>query len=153
MIINRVKLAIVTGIVTLFIGCGKTSEYTQEQTLDVKNETGAQSKRIEDIIIADHNVLSSTYMLNIHINVMSGKRIYFSLCDDYTVNNEGEIHVNYGSCLYRGSLLDGRLITEIKVANHNTKLIAAIWFYDDTATYYQIWKKSIAIEQSLTIDI
>ncbi|GIU36307.1 hypothetical protein L2719_14985 [Shewanella schlegeliana] len=94
---------------------------------------------LDDLIVDADNKLESAYVLTINVDKDSTQRGYFSLCDDYQVQGNG-YSVNFDSCLFRGPLNEGKLNKEVKVANHESQLIAVIWFYEGQAPQYSEWQ-------------
>ena len=93
---------------------------------------------LDDLVVDADNKLQSAYTLTVDIDKGNSNRGYFSLCDDYQANGGG-YKVNFNSCLFRGPLTDGKLSKDIKVANHESQLIAVIWFYDGQAPQFVEW--------------
>ncbi|GIU50740.1 hypothetical protein TUM4438_37830 [Shewanella sairae] len=93
---------------------------------------------LDDLIVDADNKLQSAYTLTVDIDKGNSNRGYFSLCDDYQANGGG-YKVNFNSCLFRGPLTKGKLSKDIKVANHESQLIAVIWFYDGQAPQFVEW--------------
>lgn len=107
---------------------------------------------LDDLIVAADNAMQAVFQLMISIDINSSKRAYFSLCDDYSGNNMN-YEVNFESCRYRGSLIDGQLDADIKVANHNGQMLAVLWFYDGSAPSYQLWQYDPELDQQqLTVN-
>lgn len=94
---------------------------------------------LDDLVIAEDNIIESAYQLAIEVAMDDIQRAYFSVCDDYQTSGNGYI-VNYDSCLFRGPLSKGLLSANIKVANHQDKLMAVIWHYDGSDPSYQLWQ-------------
>ncbi|WP_185976983.1 MULTISPECIES: hypothetical protein [Shewanella] len=103
---------------------------------------------LDDLIIDPHNVMQSVFQLAIDISIDSSKRAYFSLCDEFNGSNN-TYSVNFDSCQFRGPLDKGLLTTKIKVANHQNKLIAVLWFYDGKEPQYQVWQYDTGLEQQV----
>ncbi|MCK8043450.1 hypothetical protein MSG37_01000 [Shewanella sp. 1CM18E] len=107
---------------------------------------------LDDLVVDADNKLQSAYTLTVDVNKGNSNRGYFSLCDDYQANGGG-YNVNFNSCLFRGPLTDGKLSKDVKVANHESQLIAVIWFYDGQAPQYTEWQyKQDAETQILTMN-
>ncbi|QLE86254.1 hypothetical protein FLM48_14950 [Shewanella sp. Scap07] len=96
-------------------------------------------------------MLQSVFELAIDIDLGSTERAYFSLCDQFQ-NQGSDYKVNYNSCLYRGALTDGKLSSAIKVANHQTELLAVLWKYDGSAPRFQLWQHQQGTNPKLTIN-
>ncbi len=108
---------------------------------------------LDDLIVDADNTMQAAFELTIEIDIASQKRAYFSLCDDFSGSNKNNYVVNFESCQYRGPTTDGKLNTEIKIANHNGQLIAVLWYYDGMAAHYQIWQYDKQAQvQRLTIN-
>ena len=93
---------------------------------------------LDDLVVDADNALEASYLLTINVDKSSQSRGYFSLCDDYTAQG-GSYNVNFDSCLFRGPLSDGKLSKELKIANHESQLIAVIWFYEGQNPQYVEW--------------
>ncbi len=107
---------------------------------------------LDDLVVDADNKLQSAYTLTVDVNKGNSNRGYFSLCDDYQANGAG-YDVNFNSCLFRGPLTEGKLSKDVKVANHESQLIAVIWFYDGQAPQYTEWQyKQDAETQILTMN-
>ncbi len=107
---------------------------------------------LDDLIVDADNAMQATFELTIAIDIDSQKRAYFSLCDEFSGSNN-DYRVNFESCQYRGPTVNGKLDTDLKIANHNGQLIAVLWFYDGTAPKYQIWQyDDQAQDQRLTLN-
>lgn len=107
---------------------------------------------LDDLVVDADNKLQSSYMLTVDVDKGTNERGYFSLCDDFKANGSG-YKVNFDSCLFRGPLTEGKLSKDIKVANHESQLIAVIWFYDGQAPQYTKWQyKQDAETQVLTMN-
>ncbi|MEC4724687.1 hypothetical protein HWQ46_03885 [Shewanella sp. D64] len=107
---------------------------------------------LDDLVIAADNIIESSYQLDIDVAMNNQQRAYFSLCGDYQVSGSS-YKVDYDSCLYRGPLDEGNLSANIKVANHQSKLMVVIWHYDGSAPSYQLWQYDTNLEQqSLTMN-
>ncbi len=102
-------------------------------------EPAANPTSLDDLTVDADNKLQSAYILKIDIDKGNSDRGYFSLCDDYQAQGSGYA-VNFNSCLFRGPLTDGKLTKEIKVANHESLLIAVIWFYEGQAPEFLEWR-------------
>ncbi|AWB65360.1 hypothetical protein C2869_02405 [Saccharobesus litoralis] len=128
----------------------ETTQTSTTQTSTTQTQLATPSKidqvpekkleTIEDINIEAKHSLSSTFNLDIEIKLKEVQRAYFSLCDDYRTKGDSYV-VNYDSCLYRAPIQNGQLQKRLMVANHNTQLIGAIWFYDGSQPKYQVWQK------------
>ncbi|MCL1063529.1 hypothetical protein MK852_15560 [Shewanella benthica] len=103
---------------------------------------------LDDLIIDPNNVMQSVFQLAIDINIDSNKRAYFSLCDEFNGSNN-TYSVNFDSCQFRGPLDEGKLTTKIKIANHQDKLIAVLWFYDASEPQFQVWQYDTGLEQQM----
>ena len=107
---------------------------------------------LDDLVVDADNKLQSAYTLTVDVNKGNSNRGYFSLCDDYQANG-ADYDVNFNSCLFRGPLAEGKLSKDVKVANHESQLIAVIWFYDGQAPQYTEWQyKQDAETQILTMN-
>ncbi|ACJ28195.1 Lipoprotein, putative [Shewanella piezotolerans WP3] len=93
---------------------------------------------LDDLVVDADNALEASYLLTINVEKSSQSRGYFSLCDDYTAQG-GSYNINFDSCLFRGPLSDGKLSKELKIANHESQLIAVIWFYEGQNPQYVEW--------------
>ncbi|PKH57439.1 hypothetical protein CXF83_16860 [Shewanella sp. Choline-02u-19] len=93
---------------------------------------------LDDLVVDADNVMQAAYMLTINVDKSNQSRGYFSLCDDYQ-NQAGSYTVNFDSCLFRGPLSDGKISKQLKIANHESQLIAVIWFYEGQNPQYQEW--------------
>ncbi|QQX81652.1 hypothetical protein JK628_07380 [Shewanella sp. KX20019] len=107
-------------------------------TPDPDPEPAADPTSLDDLVVDADNALQSSYMLRIAVDMSSQRRGYFSLCDDYTTLG-GAYAVNFDSCLFRGPLNEGKLSKELKIANHESQLIAVIWFYEGQTPQYLEW--------------
>lgn len=105
---------------------------------------------LDDLVVNSDNKMQAAFELMVALDIHSQKRGYFSLCDDYS-NDNNSYAVNFESCLYRGPLVNGKLDTNLKVANHNGELLAVIWFYDDTSPQFQLWQYDTDLEQQLLV--
>lgn len=94
---------------------------------------------LDDLVVDADNKLESAYLLTINVDRDNTERGYFSLCDDYQAQGNG-YSVNFDSCLFRGPLNQGKLNKDVKVANHESQLIAVIWFYEGQAPQYSEWQ-------------
>ncbi|CAM3374290.1 hypothetical protein [Shewanella violacea] len=103
---------------------------------------------LDDLNIDPDNIMESVFQLAIDINIDSSKRAYFSLCDEFSGSNTS-YSVNFESCQFRGPLDKGKLTTNIRVANHQDKLIGVLWFYDAVDPQYQIWQYDTELEQQV----
>ncbi|QFU23598.1 hypothetical protein FM038_016390 [Shewanella eurypsychrophilus] len=119
-------------------------------------EPTAEPTSLDDLIVAPDNPMASVFQLDVDISLTTSKRAYFSLCDDYSDNNnlgQSSYTVNFESCLYRGPLDSGKLNTDITIANHNGELIAVVWFYDGSQPSYKLWQYDPELEQQkLTVN-
>ncbi|GIU09565.1 MULTISPECIES: hypothetical protein [unclassified Shewanella] len=107
---------------------------------------------LDDLVVDADNKLESAYLLTIDVDRVSTERGYFSLCDDYQAQGDG-YSVNFNSCLFRGPLTQGKLSKEVKVANHESQLIAVIWFYEGQAPQFIEWSYLQDVEsQVLTMN-
>lgn len=107
---------------------------------------------LDDLIVDADNTMQAAFELIIAIDIGSMKRAYFSLCDEFS-GGDNNYRVNFESCLYRGPTSNGKLNTDLKIANHNGQLIAVLWYYDGTAPKYQIWQfDDQTQEQRLTLN-
>ena len=107
---------------------------------------------LDDLVVDADNALEASYQLTINVDKSSQSRGYFSLCDDYTAQG-GSYNVNFDSCLFRGPLSDGKLNKELKIANHESQLIAVIWFYEGQNPQYVEWSYMADSEsQTLTMN-
>ncbi|ABV35978.1 putative lipoprotein [Shewanella sediminis HAW-EB3] len=107
---------------------------------------------MDDLIVDANNTMQAAFQLAVSIEMDSTKRAYFSLCDEFSGSNNN-YRVNFESCQYRGPTANGKLDTDLKIANHNGQLIAVLWFYDGTAPHYQIWQyDDQAQDQRLTLN-
>ncbi|RTR34486.1 hypothetical protein [Shewanella atlantica] len=119
---------------------------------DPEPETIPEPTSLDDLIVDADNTMQAAFELVIAIDIGSVKRAYFSLCDKFSGSNSN-YSVNFESCQYRGPTTSGKLNTDIKIANHNGKLIAVLWFYDGTPPEYQIWQfDDQTQEQRLTLN-
>ena len=131
-------------LTSLFIyGCGggddEESAYVPPTPEVTPPPVSEDPTSLDDLIVAPENKLDSIYMLNIDIDLSLEQRAYFSLCDDFSPQQDSYT-VNYDSCLFRGPLDQGYLNTDIKTANHQTSLIGVVWFYDGQDPVYQTWQ-------------
>ncbi|ABV86563.1 hypothetical protein [Shewanella pealeana] len=110
-------------------------------TEDPTPDPAADSTSLDDLVVDADNKLESAYLLTIDVDRVSTERGYFSLCDNYQAQGDG-YSVNFDSCLFRGPLTDGQLNKEVKVANHESQLIAVIWFYEGQAPQFVEWQYS-----------
>ena len=94
---------------------------------------------LDDLVVDADNAMQAAYMLTINVDMSSQSRGYFSLCDDYTTEGSS-YNVNFDSCLFRGPLSDGKLSKQLKIANHESQLVAVIWFYEGQNPQYAEWR-------------
>ncbi|WP_299808947.1 hypothetical protein [uncultured Shewanella sp.] len=116
-----------------------TSTDTTTTTDDPTPDPAPEPTSLDDLVVDADNKLESAYMLTINVDRNSTQRGYFSLCDDYQAQGDG-YSVNFDSCLFRGPLTQGKLSKEVKVANHESQLIAVIWFYKGQAPQFLEWR-------------
>ena len=121
---------------------------TIASTQESKIELLASPTSLDDLIVTPDNEMQAAFELIISLDINSLKRTYFSLCDDYSGSNNSYT-VNFNSCIYRGPLTNGKLDTNIKVANHNNELLAVLWFYDGTLPQFQLWQYDSQLVQQL----
>jgi len=95
--------------------------------------------------------LQAALTLSINVDIASGKRGYFSLCDKFEQQGQ-TISVNYESCLLRGALDNGQLNESLLVANHQRDLMAVVWFYDGNQPQYLHWQYATDQAQQLVIN-
>lgn len=111
---------------------------TPTTTTTTEEEPTPAPTSLDDLVVDADNALEASYLLTINVEKSSQSRGYFSLCDDYTAQG-GSYNVNFDSCLFRGPLSDGKLSKELKIANHESQLIAVIWFYEGQKPQYVEW--------------
>ncbi|MCG9729135.1 hypothetical protein L1D44_04660 [Shewanella sp. Isolate13] len=129
-----------------------TETTTEDPTPDPTPDPIPDPTSLDDLVVDADNKLESAYLLTIKIDKDSTQRGYFSLCDDYQTQADG-YSVNFDSCLFRGPLNEGKLSREVKVANHESQLIAVIWFYEGQAPQYSQWQyRQDADSQVLTMN-
>ncbi|WP_111978083.1 hypothetical protein [Algibacillus agarilyticus] len=131
----------------------------QENTENVNSEKEkletteliVQSKntRIEDINVEPNNTLSATFELTVSISGVSDK-VYVSLCDEFT-EQQNTYSVQYDSCLFRTPVSSSSYSRTLKIANHNTDLVLAVWHYDGRAPQFIRWIKSNELANNLNI--
>lgn len=115
-----------------------TPTMTTTTTTDPDPDPTPAPTSLDDLVVDADNALEASYLLTINVNKSSQSRGYFSLCDDYTAQGSS-YSVNFDSCLFRGPLSDGKLSKELKIANHESQLIAVIWFYEGQNPQYVEW--------------
>ncbi|WP_434930587.1 hypothetical protein ACRWQM_15830 [Shewanella sp. HL-SH5] len=107
---------------------------------------------LDDLIVDPDFDLQAAFTLSINVDIASGKRGYFSLCDKFEQQGQ-TISVNYESCLLRGALDNGQLSESLLVANHQRDLMAVVWFYDGNQPQYLHWQYAAnEVEQQLVIN-
>lgn len=107
---------------------------------------------LDDLVVDPDFDLQAAFTLSINVDIASGKRGYFSLCDKFEQQGQ-TISVNYESCLLRGALDNGQLTESLLVANHQRDLMAVVWFYDGNQPHYVHWQYALnASEQQLVIN-
>ncbi|MGS0827468.1 hypothetical protein ACVBIO_16820 [Shewanella sp. 0m-8] len=112
---------------------------TTDTTNTTTEEPAPDPTSLDDLVVDADNKLESAYMLTINVDKDNTQRGYFSLCDDYQILGDSYA-VNFDSCLFRGPLNQGKLSKEVKVANHESQLIAVIWFYEGQDPQYLPWQ-------------
>ena len=129
--------------------------YTEESggtdSSSTSTTTSSSSNDESDLRAEDYFDLTSTYELTLDVNTGHSQRSFLSLCNGEGV--ETAMDVNYEDCLVRSALLRGQLNQTIKVANHLTNLVAAIWFYDGTEPILVNFSASAEQEQTFTIEL
>ena len=68
--------------------------------------------------------------LSIDIPEARATTSYLSLCLEWEDVGTAAPEVDYGSCVLRTTLDDGRLDTVLPLANHHDALLAVVWFAD-----------------------
>ncbi|MEZ9198512.1 hypothetical protein [Shewanella sp. 10N.286.54.B9] len=129
-----------------------TPTATTTTTTTTDPELAPDPTSLDDLVVDADNALEASYQLTINVDKSNQSRGYFSLCDDYTAQG-GSYSVNFDSCLFRGPLSDGKLNKELKIANHESQLIAVIWYYEGQNPQYVEWSYMADSEsQILTMD-
>ncbi len=76
---------------------------------------------------------SRKIMLELDIEEARGLTTDVTLCSVYTLSPEG-FDINYDSCLFESSMVDGRLLAEFSVVNHIDRLAGIVWFPNEGTT-------------------
>jgi hypothetical protein len=159
------KFSCVVSFITTLIACGggsgsatdneqvssTESESTETQVAPVTQTPSPIASSSDSQLDIDPRFnLRSTYQLEVDVDLDLNQRAYFSLCED--TGGDSAYEINYEDCLIRAALSQGKLIQTIKVANHQSELVAAIWFYDGKEPLLYKWQASAEEEQSLSIN-
>ena len=85
-----------------------------------------------DLVVNPKFAFATSRRLQMDINLASagGTHGFLSVCSQFDANNTDLATLSYDACLLQASIIDGKLATEVMVANHIDELIAVIWFTD-----------------------
>jgi hypothetical protein len=160
---KTLRFSCVVSFITTLIACGGGGATDDEQVSSTESEPGSSevapvtqtpspilSSSDTQLDIDPRFDLRSTYQLEVDVDLEINQRAYFSLCED--TGGDSAYEVNYEDCLIRAALTQGKLLQTIKVANHQSELVAAIWFYDGKEPLLYKWQASSEEEQSMSIN-
>lgn len=104
-------------------------------------------------LIADRSFnLTQEYQLTINYNTNEQRRVYLSLCGDFTQTAE-TIDINYNSCLLR-TATDSNYSSALNVANDKQSLVMAIWYLDDINNpKFVVWENDGSVIGNKTFTI
>lgn len=97
-----------------------------------------------ELVVAANFDIKQEYEVNVRYTNTQQRNVYLSVCSDFTNEQDGQVAVNYNSCLLRTSLA-GSYNTQLSVANDQNKLVMAIWYLDDVENpRYEFWENDSA---------
>jgi hypothetical protein len=96
-----------------------------------------------ELVVASNFEIKQEYEVNVRYTNAQQRNVYLSVCSDFT-NEQGQVAVNYNSCLLRTSLA-GNYNTQLHVANDQNRLVMTIWYLDDVENpRYEFWENDNA---------
>ena len=105
-----------------------------------------------ELVVAADFEMKQEYSVDVRYTNSQQRNVYLSVCSDFT-NNQGQVAVNYNSCLLRTSLTDN-YSTRLNVANDHNQLVMAIWYLDDVNNpRYEFWESdNTSANQLFTVE-
>lgn len=132
----QVQLSVITCLALGMIGCGGGGG-GGGGTSSGGSSTPVSSVSLEDLRIDDDNSLESVYHMAIDVMLpeLASEQVYISVCD----NSNAIEQINYDDCLIKAPLHQGRGQYQLRVANHQKKLVAVISVMNpsEKTRYYQ----------------
>lgn len=84
---------------------------------------------INAITVDNEFNLSTKYSLDVDVDLgMGDVRAYLNVCQKKVASQRAD----YNNCIYRGPLSNTALDTQLVLSNQDIRLIAEIWFYDES---------------------
>lgn len=97
-----------------------------------------------ELVVAANFDIKQEYEVSVRYTNTQQRNVYLSVCSDFTNEQDGQVAVNYNSCLLRTSLAES-YNTQLSVANDQNKLVMAIWYLDDVENpRYEFWENDSA---------
>ena len=95
---------------------------------------------LSNLFVGSENELLSEYTLFVGIDTGYSDRAYVSICEEFITKDEGGYKVDYDTCLIRGPLNEGVLVTDLVLGTAQQELIVAIWTFDGSQPAYHVWR-------------
>lgn len=123
-------------ILSLSIGLtacgGGGSEETKAPAVATVSSTSTPANNptgINAITVDNEFNLSTKYSLDVDVDLgMGDVRAYLNVCQKKVASQRAD----YNNCIYRGPLSNTALDTQLVLSNQDIRLIAEIWFYDES---------------------
>lgn len=101
-----------------------TLEFLEQQASDEAGPTSQITTPLEFSFQASRAV-----PVSVSFEEAQGERALVTICTDYTATSNG-YDVDYGSCIARATLVDGRFEEELRIPSRYKSVIGVAWFKD-----------------------
>lgn len=107
--------------------CGGCQHLGPDEAEPVPTHTG-------EMDVPEDFLFPTSFQLSIEVDVSNRLpgRSYFQVCSRFEKTSESSYVIDYGSCLLRGPIIDGKLNHTVNVANHMDQLIVELLQFDET---------------------
>lgn len=90
-------------------------------------------KSTKDLVASANFDMQSTWAMTVTIELATQADGFLSLCTDYAPDGDA-FDINFGSCILRTNLKDGRFSGKVTLSSAVERLIAVLYYFDENST-------------------